>query len=132
MNGINKAIVIGALGQDPVYTALPSGVGVINMSVATNEKWTDKAGQPQEHTEWHRIVAYGKLADNCQKSLKKSNRVYVEGRIHTRDYMKDNVKHYVHEIIANNVTFLERLPTNGVISAPPEQVPPGGSVPEEN
>ena len=83
---VNKAIVIGNLGRDPEVRALPSGQSVANLSVATKARFTDRNGERQEHTEWHRVVAFGKLADNCQRLLSKGRQVYIEGRLRTRQY----------------------------------------------
>jgi single-strand DNA-binding protein len=83
---INKAIVVGNLGRDPEVRALPSGQNVANFSVATKARFTDRSGERQERTEWHRVVAFGKLADNCQRLLSKGRQVYIEGRLRTRQY----------------------------------------------
>ena len=107
MSGVNKAILIGNLGKDPELRFTPGGQAVANFSVATNEKWTDKAGVKQEKTEWHRIVAWGKTAELCGEYLKKGREVYIEGKIQTREWNnKDGVKQYTTEIVAQNVTFL--------------------------
>lgn len=104
---LNKAMIIGNLGADPEVRYTKSGSAVSNLSVATNEKWTDKSGQRQERTEWHRVVVFGKTAENCSKYLKKGRQVYVEGRIQTNDWEdKDGNKRYTTEIVAQNVTFL--------------------------
>jgi single-strand DNA-binding protein len=104
---VNKAIIIGNLGADPEVRYTQSGSAVANLSIATNERWTDKSGQSQERTEWHRVVVFGKTAENCAKYLSKGRQVYVEGRIQTRDWQdKDGNKRYSTEIVANNVTFL--------------------------
>ena len=83
---VNKAIVIGNLGRDPEVHALPSGQNVANLSIATKARFTDRKGERQERTEWHRVVAFGKLADNCQSLLAKGRQVYIEGRLRTRQY----------------------------------------------
>jgi single-strand DNA-binding protein len=83
---INKAIVVGNLGRDPEVRALPSGQNVADFSVATKARFTDRSGERQERTEWHRVVAFGKLADNCQRLLSKGRQVYIEGRLRTRQY----------------------------------------------
>src|SRR5208282_1814087 len=107
---VNKAIVIGNLGADPQVHALPSGQNVVNLSLATNERFTDRNGDPQQRTEWHRIVAFGKLAETCGQYLRKGRRVYVEGRLTTREYeAKDGSgKRYRTEIIARQIRFLDR------------------------
>jgi single-strand DNA-binding protein len=83
---INKAIVVGNLGRDPELRALPSGQNVTTFSIATTARFKDRNGQPKEHTEWHRVVAFGRLADNCQRLLAKGRQIYVEGRLSTRQY----------------------------------------------
>lgn len=104
---LNKAMIIGNLGADPEVRYTQSGTAVGNLRIATNEKWTDKSGQRQERTEWHRVVVFGKTAENCSKYLKKGRQVYVEGRIQTNEWQdKDGNKRYTTEIVASNVTFL--------------------------
>lgn len=103
---INKVILIGRLGQDPELKEVNNNT-VAKFSVATSEKWTDKQGQKQERTEWHRIVVWGKSAENCGKYLSKGRQVYIEGRLQTRSWEDDKgQKKYSTEIIANNVTFI--------------------------
>ncbi len=89
--GINKAIIVGNLGNDPEMRYLPSGVAVTTISVATSETWTDKnTGQPQERTEWHRIEAFGKLAEIMGQYLRKGSQVYIEGSIRTDKWQDQN------------------------------------------
>ena len=83
---VNKVIVIGNLGRDPEVRNLPSGQNVANLSLATTAQFKDRNGEQQKRTEWHRVVAFGKLADNCQRFLSKGRQVYVEGRLTTRQY----------------------------------------------
>jgi single-strand DNA-binding protein len=83
---VNKVIVIGNLGRDPEVRSLPSGQNVANLSLATTAQFKDRKGDQQKRTEWHRVVAFGKLADNCQRFLSKGRQVYVEGRLTTRQY----------------------------------------------
>jgi len=104
MASMNKVFLIGNLGKDP-ETRQAGGNTVCNFSVATSEKWT-KDGQTNERTEWHRIQAWGKLAEVCAQYLKKGSQVCVEGKIQTREYEKDGEKRYATEIVAANVTFL--------------------------
>src|SRR6202171_112207 len=106
-SGVNKVILIGNLGRDPEVRYTPGGQAVANFTVATNENWTDKAGQKQERTEWHRIVVWGKLAELCGEYLAKGRQCFVEGRLQTREWMdKENKKNYTTEVVANNVVFL--------------------------
>lgn len=106
MAGINKVILIGNLGQDPQIKFLDGGNAVANFSIATSESWTDKQGEKKDRTEWHRIVAWGKLAELCGEYLKKGRQVYVEGKLQTRKYEKDGVERYTTEVVATDVKFL--------------------------
>lgn len=104
---LNKAMIIGNLGSDPEVRAIASGARVANFSVATNRKWTGRDGTSQEKTEWHRIVAWEKLADLAERFLKKGDRVYVEGEIEYRSYEdKDGVTKYITEIRARDMVML--------------------------
>jgi single-strand DNA-binding protein len=105
--GVNKVILIGNLGADPEVRFTPGGQAVANFRIATSDTWTDKNGQKQERTEWHRIVVWGKLAELCGEYLKKGRQCYVEGRLQTREWTdKENRKNYTTEVVANAVTFL--------------------------
>jgi len=104
---VNKVILIGNLGQNPEIRYSPSGQGICNFSVATNEAWTDKNGQKQEKTEWHRIVVFGKLAELCNQYLVKGRQAYIEGKLQTRQWQdKDNQTRYTTEVVAQTVQFL--------------------------
>ena len=104
---VNKVILVGNLGRDPELKHLPSGQAICQFSIATSEGYTDKAGQKQEKTEWHRIVVWEKLAEVCGKYLGKGSKVYVEGKLQTREWDdKDGVKRYQTEIVAREVKFL--------------------------
>ena len=106
--GVNKAIIVGTLGQDPEIRYTANGGAVANISVATNESWRDKAtGEAQERTEWHRIVMFGKLAEIAQQYLKKGSQGYFEGRIQTRKWQDNEGKdRYSTEIVANEMQML--------------------------
>lgn len=107
MASINKVILIGNLGSDPEVRYLPSGQPVANFNIATTERWTGKDGNPGERTEWHRIVVFGKQAENCKEYLRKGRQVYVEGRLQTREWDdKEGQKRRTTEIIAQTVQFL--------------------------
>lgn len=107
MSGINKVIIIGRLGTDPEIKTINTGNTVARLSVATSDSWTDKEGQRQERTEWHRVVAWGKLAEICGKHLHKGRQVYVEGRLQTRSWEdQQGQKKYTTEIVANTIHFL--------------------------
>jgi len=111
---VNKVIVIGNLGANPDIRALPSGQNVANFSLATTARFTDRNGAKQERTDWHRIVAFGRLADTCERFLSKGRQVYVEGRLTTRQYeAKDGSgKRYRTEIVARQLRLLGNR-TNG-------------------
>lgn len=107
MASVNKVILIGNLGADPETRYLPSGDAVTNIRVATTEKWRDKGGEQQEHTEWHRIAFFGKLAEIAGEYLKKGSPVYVEGRIRTRKWQdKEGQERYSTEIVADRMQLL--------------------------
>jgi single-strand DNA-binding protein len=104
---LNKVMIIGNLGRDPELRYTQSGSAVANLNIATNESWVDKNQQMQERTEWHRVVVWGRQAENCEKYLAKGRQVYVEGRLQTREWQdKDGVTKYTTEIVAQNVQFL--------------------------
>ncbi len=108
MSSLNKVMIIGNLGADPEIRNAGNGNPVCNLSVATHERWTDKEGQPQERTEWHRVVVWGPQAENCAKYLAKGRQVYVEGSLQTRKYDdKDGTTRYTTEIKAHKVNFLQ-------------------------
>ncbi|MGZ3724242.1 MAG: single-stranded DNA-binding protein [Pseudobdellovibrio sp.] len=106
MSGINKVIIVGRLGKDPEMKTISQGRTVTNLTVATSEVWTDKSGQKQERTEWHRIVTWDKQAENCAKYLTKGSQVYVEGRLQTRSWEDNGQKKYATDIVASTVQFL--------------------------
>jgi len=104
---VNKVIILGRLGQDPELKYTPGGAPVCNFSLATTEAWTDKSGQKQEKTEWHRVVVWGKLAELCNQYLAKGRQAFVEGRLQTRSWDdKDGNKRYTTEINASTVQFI--------------------------
>ena len=104
---VNKAIIVGNLGADPEVRSTQSGTSVANFRVASNRVWTDNSGEQKQETEWHRIVVFGRQAENCGQYLGKGSQVYVEGRIQTREWQDNNGNNrYTTEIVANNVQFL--------------------------
>ena len=108
-NSLNKVILIGNLGQDPEARFTPKGTAVTNLSVATNESWKDQSGELQERTEWHKIVMYGRMAETASEYMKKGQMVYVEGRLHTREWEDQNqIKRRTTEISCDNFTMLGR------------------------
>lgn len=105
--GVNKVILVGNLGADPEVRFTPGGQAVANFRIATSESWTDKSGQKQERTEWHRIVVWGKLAELCGEYLAKGRQCFVEGRLQTREWTdKEGKKNYTTEVVASSVVFL--------------------------
>ena len=99
MRGINKVILVGTCGQDPEVRYLPNGNAVTNLSLATSEQWTDKqTGQRVERTEWHRVTLFGKVAEIAGEYLRKGSQVYIEGKLHTREWEKDGIKRYSTEV----------------------------------
>ncbi|OGP57692.1 MAG: single-stranded DNA-binding protein [Deltaproteobacteria bacterium RBG_13_61_14] len=107
MGSLNRVILIGNLGRDPEVKYLPSGQAVANFSIATNEVWQGKDGKNEERTEWHRIVVFGKPAENCGEYLSKGRSVCVEGRLQTREWEdKNQQKRSTTEVVAFRVIFL--------------------------
>lgn len=107
---LNKAMIIGNLTRDPEVRNTPSGMSVATFSVATNFIWTDQSGQKQEKVEFHNIVAWRRLAEICGQYLHKGSKVYIEGRLQTRDWTgQDGVKRYRTEIVAENMIMLDRV-----------------------
>jgi single-strand DNA-binding protein len=135
MASVNKVILIGNLGRDPELRYTQGGSAVANFTLATNERWRDKDGNNQERTEWHRIVVWGRTAENCAQYLQKGKSVYVEGRLQTREWEdKDGNKRNTTEINALNVQFLGgRGGSGGAGDDPgyggPGEPPPGDDIP---
>ncbi len=110
-NSMNKAILVGRLGQNPEQRATPSGTAVTNFSLATNETYRSQDGQYNDSTEWHRCVAFGKMAEYIGNFFTKGRLVYVDGRLRTRKWTdQNNVAHYSTEIIAETAMLLDRAP----------------------
>lgn len=105
MAGVNKVILVGHLGADPEMKYGSSGAAFTTFTMATSDSWV-KDGQREERTEWHRIIAFGKLAEICAKWLHKGKQIYLEGRIQTRSWEQDGIKRYTTEIIAGNMQML--------------------------
>jgi single-strand DNA-binding protein len=107
MSDLNKAMIIGRLGKDPEIRYTQDGKAVANFTLATSDKWRDKdSGEMQERTEWHRVVAFGRLGEICGEYLAKGRQVFIEGRLQTRSWEKDGVTRYTTEIVANNMQML--------------------------
>ena len=107
MASVNKVILVGNLGKDPESRYLPDGGAVCNFSIATTDKWKDKAGETQERTEWHRVSTFSKLAEICGEYLKKGSQVYIDGRLQTRKWQdKEGKDRYTTEIVADRMQML--------------------------
>ena len=108
MSSLNKAMIIGRLGQDPEVRYTQSNTAVANLSVATSERYKDSTGEWKENTEWHRVVAWGRLAEICQEYLTKGSQVYIEGPIQTRQWEdREGQTRYTTEIKALTLTMLD-------------------------
>jgi single-strand DNA-binding protein len=125
MASVNKVILVGHLGRDPELRYTPSGTAVANFSLATNDVWTDRSGERQERTEWHRIVVWGKQAEIAGEYLGKGKQVFIEGSLQTREWNdRDGNKKQTTEIRAQRVIMLGRSEGRGeerASSAPPEE-----------
>ena len=123
MSGVNKVILVGNLGNDPEVKATNSGSTLANFSVATSERWT-KDGERHEKTEWHRVTAFGKLAEIVGQYVTKGSKVYIEGKIQTRSWETDSgEKRYATEIIARDLQMLDKAgETSGQQGAPPSPI----------
>ena len=137
---VNKVILVGNVGKDPETKHLDKGVAVSNFPLATSESYTAKTGEKISNTEWHNIVAWRGLAEVVEKYVKKGSRLYVEGRIKTRNWDdKEGVKHYITEIFAENIELLDRregqaetAPQNGRAEQLQAVSEPDFSQPEED
>ena len=108
---LNKAIIVGNLGQDPEKKVSDNGTVITTFSVATTEKWKDKnSGETTEQTEWHRVVTFRRLAEICADYLRKGSKVYIEGKLQTRSWDKDGMKIYSTEIVAQEMKMLDSKP----------------------
>ena len=108
MRGVNKVILVGNLGADPEIRYSSTGTPVTTFRIATNENWLNRdSGEREQRTEWHRIVAFGKLGEICAEYLKRGKQVYVEGRLRTRSWEdRDGNKRWVTEVVATNIVML--------------------------
>lgn len=145
--GVNKVILIGNLGADPEVRYTPSGAAVVNVNLATNESWTDRSGERQERTEWHRLVLWSKQAEIAGQYLRKGSKIYVEGRLQTRAWDdQSGQKRYTTEVVVNDMQMLDGR-GEGMGGAPPQgggggraadvgaegnEPPPAGGGPEDD
>jgi len=118
--GVNKVIIVGNCGQDPETRFMPSGGAVTNLSIATSESWKDKtSGEPQERTEWHRVVFFNRLAEIAGEYVKKGSKLYVEGSLRTRKWQgQDGQDRYTTEIVASEIQMLDSRGGQGGYDAP--------------
>lgn len=137
MASVNKVILIGNLGADPEVRYTAGGRAVATFNIATSEQWTGKDGEKTERTEWHRIVAWARLAEICGEYLRKGSQVYIEGRLQTRAWEdREGNKRYTTEIVAQAMQMLgaagrgaepkpkeERFPTEEPVSIPDDDIP---------
>lgn len=109
MYSLNRAQLIGNVTREPEVRQTSGGQTVASFAIATNRVWTDKAGQKQEQADFHNVVVWGKLAEICQQYVQKGRKVFVEGRMQTRDWEgEDGVKRYRTEIVVENLILLDR------------------------
>jgi single-strand DNA-binding protein len=107
MLGVNKVILVGNLGADPEVRYSSTGTAVANFRIATSENWTNKEGGKETRTDWHRVVAFGKLGEICAEYLRKGKQVYVEGKLRTRSWDdKEGNKRWITEVVASNMVML--------------------------
>ncbi|HNC40309.1 MAG TPA: single-stranded DNA-binding protein [Nitrosomonas sp.] len=104
---VNRVFILGRMGQKPEVKHTANGQAIANISIATTEKFSDKQGNKQEKTEWHRVVAFGKQAEIIGEYTDKGSKIYVEGKIQTRSYEKDGITHYSTEVIVNDFRLLD-------------------------
>ncbi len=114
MSGVNKVILVGRLGKDPEARTLETGVMVVNFTMATSEVYKDKVtGERKEITDWHNVVLWRGLAETASKYLHKGDQVYIEGKMRTRSWEKENVTRYTTEVIGDSMTLLGNKPGGG-------------------
>lgn len=120
MRGVNKVMLIGNLGKDPVVRYMPSGNAIATLTLATSDSWKDKqTGEQQERTEWHNVVYFNRLAEVCGEYLRKGSKIYVEGKLRTRKWQdKDGQDRYTTEINADELQILDSR-SNGDYSNSP-------------
>jgi single-strand DNA-binding protein len=125
MSGVNKVILIGNLGANPEMRFTPGGQAVANLRIATTERWTDRNGQRQEATEWHRVVLWGKQAEVAGQYLQKGRQVYIEGRIRTRQWQdQSGQKRYTTEIVGTSMQMIGGRGERSMEEGTPATVPP--------
>jgi single-strand DNA-binding protein len=130
---LNRATIIGNVTRDPELKTIPSGAHVASFGVATNQNWTDAQGEKKERVEFHNIIVWQKLADICAQYIKKGRKVYVEGRLQTRQWDgPDGAKHQRTEIIAENVIILDQPPAAAPAPAATPAARPAAPPPQDD
>ncbi|MEH6493961.1 single-stranded DNA-binding protein [Halopseudomonas sp.] len=133
--GVNKVILIGNVGGDPEVRYMPNGNAVANVTLATTDSWKDKqTGQQQERTEWHRVVFFGRIAEVVGEYARKGSKLYVEGRLQTREWEKDGVKRYTTEVVVDmggQMQLLDGRPSGGEQNMAPRQQQPSRPAPQQ-
>jgi single-strand DNA-binding protein len=119
--GLNKVMLIGNLGRDPEMRMTQSGVPVTTFSIATNESYRGQDGNIVDKVEWHNIVAWRKPAEILNEYLKKGSKVYIEGKLQTRNYEKEGQRHYITEIVVDDFMFLDAREGGGSGGGAPAQ-----------
>ena len=124
--GVNKAVILGNVGDDPSIRYMPNGKAVANFTVATSESWKDQQGQKQERTEWHRCTAYDKLAEIIGEYVKKGSKLYLEGKLQTRKWQdQQGQDRYTTEIIVSEMQMLDGKPQGSQQAQGQQQAPQG-------
>ena len=132
MASLNKGMIIGNIGNEPEMRFTPNGNPVTSFRVATNRTYTTPDGERKEETEWFSVVAWGRLAEQCNQFLAKGRRVYTEGRLRTHTWeSQDGQRHYRSEIVANRVLFLDRRATAPLAEGKTEEVTTGELEPDD-
>ena len=125
---VNKVILVGRLGQDPEVRYTQGGTAVANLRLATDETWKDQSGEKQQRTDWHRVVAWSKLAEICGQYLSKGRLIYVEGRLQTRSWEdREGNKRYTTEVRADNMVMLGGRSEEGQATPPAQPAAASGS-----
>ena len=126
MVGVNKVILVGNLGADPEVRYSSAGTAVVNFRLATSENWTNKEGGKETRTDWHRVVAFGKLGEICAEYLRKGKQVYVEGKLRTRSWDdKEGNKKWITEVVASSMVMLGQVAEQAkAMGGEPGEVPP--------
>lgn len=128
MAGVNRVTLVGRLGQDPEVRYTAGGKRVTTLSVATSERWTDQGGEKREHTEWHKVVMWARLAEIAEQYLEKGGQVYIEGKLRTRKWDDQHGQtRYSTEIVADELQMLGSRPSESAGQGAPRRRPSNGA-----